>query len=128
MSTLQSRFIGTGSRGARVLAVLESIAFLLQANLEEMAPHGPTLTRLLVTGGLSASDYLCRCLGTLSKLPVTRAEDPEATGRGLARLVAGDAASAWPVAHRASEPPLQNQELAERYRRWRQELEQALRP
>ncbi|MEO8224090.1 MAG: FGGY family carbohydrate kinase, partial [Gammaproteobacteria bacterium] len=50
-SGLESRFVGPGSRGARVLAVLESIAFLLQANLEELQPHGSPLARLLVTGG-----------------------------------------------------------------------------
>jgi glycerol kinase len=128
VSHLESRFIGAGSRGARVLGVLESIAFLLQVNLEEMQPHGPALTGLLVTGGLSANDYLCRCLGSLSSLPVTRAEDPEATARGLARLVAGDAAAAWSVARRASEPSAPNKELVQRYRQWHRELEQALRP
>ena len=128
VSTLESRFIGTGSGGARVLAVLESIAFLLQVNLEEMRPHGPPLAVLLVTGGLSANDYLCNCLGSLSHLPVTRAEDPEATARGLARLVAGDAAAAWPVAKDGSRAPVLNTELGQRYRQWRQVLEQVLPP
>ncbi len=128
VSTLESRFVGGGSRGARVLAVLESIAFLLQANLEEMRPHGPALHGLLVTGGLSANDYLCSCLSSLSNLPVTRAEDPEATARGLARLVAGDAASAWSVARGTSQPPVLNRELEQRYRQWRTALERALRP
>jgi len=126
VSALESRFIGTGSRGARVLAVLESIAFLLQANLQEMQPYGPALKGLLVTGGLSANDYLCGCLGSLCSLPVTRAEDPEATARGLARLVAGDAASAWPVAPGRSQPPVLNRELRKRYQQWRRELEQAV--
>lgn len=128
VSTLESRFIGTGSRGGRVLAVLESIAFLLHANLEEMRLHGPPLTGLLVTGGLSASDYLCRCLGSLSNLPLTRTEDPEATARGLARLVAGEGASAWSVDHGPSQPPVLNRELEQRYRQWRVALEQAIRP
>mgnify|MGYP000004326235 CR=1 FL=1 len=126
VSALESRFIGTGSRGARVLAVLESIAFLLQANLEEMQPHGPALKGLLVTGGLSANDYLCGCLGSLCSLPVTRAEDPEATARGLARLVAGDAASAWPVPQGRRQMPVLNRELQERYQQWRRELKQAV--
>jgi glycerol kinase len=126
VSHLESHFIGVGNRGARVLAVLESIAFLLQANLEELQPHGPALARLLVTGGLSANDYLCGCLGSLSGLPVSRTEDPEATARGLARLVAGDAASAWSVAHGTSQPPVVNKGLDQRYRQWRQELDQTL--
>lgn len=121
-------FIGGGSRGARVLAVLESIAFLLQANLEELQLHGPPLTQLLVTGALSANDYLCQCLGRLSALLMTRAEVPEATARGLARLVAGDAASDWSVAEAASQPPVLNRDRDQRYRQWRQALDQARRP
>jgi glycerol kinase len=126
VSELESRFIGAGSAGARVLAVLESIAFLLQANLEELTAHGPPLARLLVTGGLSANEYLCGCLGSLSNLPVDRADDPEATSRGLARLVAGDAAANWPVADAARQSPLANPGLSARYRHWRAALDAAM--
>jgi glycerol kinase len=128
VSNLESRFIGGGSRGTRVLAVLESIAFLLQANIEELQPHGPALTGLLVTGGLSANDYLCRCLGSLSGLPITRAEDPEATARGLAQLVAGDAAAGWPVRSGERQIPERDGSLQARYARWRGALDAALRP
>jgi len=127
VSELESRFIGGGSTGARGLAVLESIAFLLQANLEEMQDHGPPLARLLVTGGLSANDYLCRCLGSLSKLPVDRADDPEATARGLARLVAADGAGNWPAANTERQTPAANPGLFTRYRRWRVAIDDAIR-
>ncbi len=126
VSNLESRFVGTGSRGARVLAVLESIAFLLQVNLEELGPHGPPLAGLLVTGGLSANDYLCTCLGSLSGLAVRRAEDPEATARGLARLVAGDDARAWPVPACEVRLPTPDPALRWRYRRWRTEIDGAI--
>ncbi|MDH5276656.1 MAG: FGGY family carbohydrate kinase [Gammaproteobacteria bacterium] len=126
VSELESRFIGAGSDGARVLAVLDSIAFLLQANLEELSMHGPPLGRLLVTGGLSANEYLCRCLGSLSQLPVDRADDPEATSRGLARLVAGDAAAHWPVADAARQYPVANPGLSARYQQWRAALDAAI--
>lgn len=126
VSELQSRFIGDSSLGARVLAVLESIAFLLQANLEELKSYEPALTRLLVTGGLSANNYLCQCLGALSALPVDRVDDPEATARGLARLVAGDAAARWPVADAARLTPAHDAPLLDRYRRWRTALDNAI--
>lgn len=125
VSTLESRFIGAGSTGARALAVLESIVFLLQANLEELKAHGPPLTRLLVTGGLSANDYLCRCLSSLSALPVDQAEDPEATARGLARLVAADEAAHWPVANAARLTPTHDAALLARYQQWRAALADA---
>jgi hypothetical protein len=41
VSDLEYRFIGDSSAGARVLAVLESIAFLLQANLSELKTGPP---------------------------------------------------------------------------------------
>jgi glycerol kinase len=109
-----------------VLAVLESIAFLLQANLEELQIHGPPLTRLLVTGGLSANDYLCQCLGSLCGLPVDRADDPEATARGLARLVAAEAACSWPVAVAARQSPVPDTGLRRRYQQWRVALDAAI--
>jgi glycerol kinase len=126
VSDLESRFVGSGSTGARGLAVLESIAFLLQANLEELQDHGPPFARLLVTGGLSANDYLCRCLGSLSHLPVDRADDPEATARGLARLVAAGGAGNWPPARADRQDPVANPGLSARYRRWRAALDEAI--
>ncbi len=126
VSNVESRFIGPGGRGARVLAVLESIAFLLQVNIEELEPHGPPLTRLLVTGGLSANDYLCACLANLSGLTVCRAEDPEATARGLARLVAGDHARAWRVPAVVERPALPDQALRLRYLKWRAEVDASI--
>ncbi len=126
VSNLESCFVGTGSRGARVLAVLESIAFLLQVNIEELEPHGPPLAGLLVTGGLSANAYLCACLGSLCGLVLRRAEDPEATARGLARLVAGDDASTWTVPAIEERSPTPDPALRLRYKRWRTEVERAI--
>jgi len=126
VSDVESRFVGTGSRGARLLAVLESIAFLLHVNLQELQWPGAPLTGLRVTGGLSANDHLRACLGSLSGLPLTRSEDPEATARGLARLVAGDAALAWPSGCGPAEQPAPNPALAARYARWRPALDAVL--
>lgn len=126
VSSLESRFVGTGGRGARVLAVLESIAFLLQANLEELEHQGPPLAGLLVTGGLSANAHLCTCLANLSGLAVRRAADPEATARGLARLVAGDDAKGWPLPEFDALPAVPDAALRMRYRRWRAAVDAAI--
>ena len=122
ISNLESRFIGTGSRGARVLSVLESIVFLLKDNLDAMAGHGPPLAGLVVTGGLSANDYLRQCLGSLAQLPVRHAHDPEATARGLARLLAGADAAKWPVEMTEPEVPIAIDGLASRHARWLDEM------
>lgn len=117
-SDFESRFVGTSTPGTRLLAVLESIAFLLLANYRELAAHGPPFSRLLLTGGLSANDYLCRCLADLCAISVMRSEDPEATARGLARLIAGDAASNWQVPATSMLLPAENPGLCGRSRRW----------
>jgi glycerol kinase len=118
-SDFESRFVGTGTTGTRLLAVLESIAFLLYTNYRELAAHGPAFTRLLLTGGLSANDYLCQCLADLCGIPVMRSEDPEATARGLARLIAADDARDWPVPATSALEPAQNLPLHARFGHWR---------
>ncbi|MGB5396036.1 MAG: FGGY family carbohydrate kinase [Gammaproteobacteria bacterium] len=72
----------------RMCAVVESILFMLQANLELM--HNESrLQGLRVSGGLSNLDALCQKLANLSGLPVERGMAPEATARGIAWLAAG---------------------------------------
>src|SRR5690606_24388968 len=92
VSDFPSGFMGDGDELAKLAAVVESVAFLLNVNLEELVAHGPPLSRILLTGGWSGNGYFCRCLADLSRLPVEIGDDPEATARGLARLVAGKVA------------------------------------
>ena len=73
--------------------MVESIAFLLQANIDEMAKYLPPAARIRVSGGVSQIDGLCRRLAALSGLPVHRREDAEATARGIGYLAAGRPAS-----------------------------------
>ncbi|MCL4778818.1 MAG: hypothetical protein KJ049_01405 [Gammaproteobacteria bacterium] len=122
-SDFETRFVDTGSTdtstpGMRLLAVLESIAFLLYTNYRELAAHGPPFSRLLLTGGLSANDYLCQCLADLAGRPVMRSAEPEATARGLARLVAADEARNWPVPGSTVLAPVENPLLRRRFARW----------
>ncbi len=70
------------------VAVAESILFLVQYNLA-IIQRQQTVTRLRVSGGLSRPGTLCQKLANLSKLPVQRADDPEASARGVAWLAAG---------------------------------------
>lgn len=129
-SELAPAFV-TGPRAAdgpgdRALAVLESIVFLLVDNLRAMAADQAALQRVLLTGGLSAAPAVWRGLADLAGVPVWRAEDPEATARGLARLVAGPAGGGWPGFSGQPLLPADNARLAARHRRWRGALDQAL--
>jgi glycerol kinase len=104
---------------AETVAVIESIVFLLQANIERLSggtEQGAPAQRIVVTGGLSRLDGLCRRLAALAGMPVERPGEVEATARGLA----------WLLGVRVGQPatpetfaPQAWPELRARYERWR---------
>ncbi len=114
-----SRFVGAGEPWQQAAAVVESIAFLLQANIEEMAKHVPPAKRIRVSGGVSLIDGLCRKLAAVSGLPVHRREDAEATARGIGYLAARRPASWNNAATEEVFAPTEDAAIRERYRRWR---------
>jgi len=88
-SRLAPQFLDSGlSAAQRIAAVVESIVFMIQANLEIMRAESG-LSRLRVSGGLSKLNALCQWLANLSGLPVERGSENEATARGIAWLAAG---------------------------------------
>jgi len=122
----RSRFVGSGSSAEKLVAVVESIAFLAQANLDAMGRRLPPPRRLRITGGFSSLDGLCRRMASLSGLVVERPRDHEATARGIAWLLAAN-----PAGWRESTPadrflPAADLALRERYRRWRRALGDAI--
>jgi glycerol kinase len=76
------------SDAERAVAVIESIVFLIQLNLDHISRETPVM-RLRLSGGLSRFDGLCRKLCNLSGLTVERNDESEATARGVAWLAAG---------------------------------------
>ena len=125
VADFESRFIGEGDAAMRVVAVLESIVFLLVENLACLRETGP-LERVVISGGLAVLDGLCQRLADLAGLRVERPPDFEATSRGLAWRVAGDPpgwAGIGPERHWLSRP---DPALASRYRQWRHSLAAAL--
>jgi glycerol kinase len=86
---------------AQTVAVLESIAFLLQANIDAIEhaaahSHSPA-SRIIVSGGLAQLDGLCQRLADRSGLPVDRPAATEATAHGVFWLLSGVAASHPPA-------------------------------
>jgi hypothetical protein len=55
-----------------------------------------------------------------------RSEEPEATARGLARLIAADDARGWPVPALSPMTPAENPQLRGRFRQWEQLLQAQL--
>jgi glycerol kinase len=120
-----SRFVGEGDVAAKGVALIESIAFLLQANIDHMAKHVAPAKRMRVSGGVSRIDGLCRKLAALSGLPVHRRDDPEASARGIAYLAAGCPESWSTAGDEQVFAPVADPALAERYRRWRALMREA---
>jgi glycerol kinase len=113
----ETRFVGDGSDLQQCRAVLESVAFLIKANLDEMDRHRPPAARLVASGGLADNRLLCRMLATLAEVPVDRGSDREATSRGLAFQVAGmPPGFAAPPVERFEPDP--DQRLLARYIKW----------
>jgi len=119
---VRSRWIGDGSPSQRILAVVESIVFLIQANLDLMTARGCDIRILTVTGGLARLDGVCERLSLLSRRPVYRPAETEATVRGTAWLAAGRPA-AWPRPGRGKWfRPRPDAALSRRYERFIGEL------
>lgn len=122
----RSRFVGGGRPEARIVAVVESILFLVRAILDEMALEMPPPARIQASGGLARVDGLCARLAALAGVPVDRAGEPEATARGLAWLLSGVRVPwpdrAAPARFAAEHDPA----LEARFRRWRSEMHRAL--
>lgn len=109
-SDVAPRLVGADPAACRqapalcMAAVLESIAFMVQANLAELQAAGVAPSRLRLSGGLSRCTLLCRRIADLSGLPVLRSEQPEATARGAAWLALDGPADWRPSPHSLIEP------------------------
>ncbi len=125
-----SQFVGPHATNAqsseKMVAVLESIVFLLCLNLEQMRHAGVLLQRIAISGGLSILDGLCQRLADISRLPVERSPQTEATAKGLAYLLAKPE-QAWVSESEASHfMPQNNVALRERYQHWHSALHAAV--
>ena len=125
-----SKFVGESEPPEKMVAVIESIIFLLQVNLEEMQKNKTMLHQIIVSGGLSVLDGLCQRLADLSGLPVSRPQQCESTAKGLAFLVSGQEQSWQAGVSKQLKPevfkPEANKKLVQRYECWRKELEKEL--
>jgi len=106
------------SDAEKVVAVIESIVFLLCTNIAEMKKLSSPPEQIQITGGLAVQDGLCQRLADLTRLPIYRPMECEATARGVAYLLSGQPAF-WPEAAQGVWfKPANNPALQERYRQW----------
>ena len=139
-----SRFVecnGTPAEpGERIVAVLESILFLVKVNLEEFSTENVEVKQIVISGGLSVLDGVCQRLADVSGLQVMRPKQSEATAKGLAFLLAS------PLLKLSTDKntllkrdvmwgedgaidhftPASDSALCERYRKWQMAIDDAL--
>jgi glycerol kinase len=114
--------IGSAEPWLGMVAVVESILFLLQINYDTIRDAGLEINRLQVTGGLARLDGVCQRLADLTQKTVYRPAETEATARGVAWLAAGRPRR-WPKPGRGVIfRPQANDALVERYQRFHQYL------
>ena len=122
----QSRFIGEGLPEEKVLAVAESILFLISVNLQLLQENYKPLKKIVVTGGLAKNNTLCQKLANLIRMPVYRPVDGEATAKGTACLLTG-MTEHWNTDHDGQYFNVQQEpELQQRYQQWGREMQAAL--
>lgn len=73
----------------RIAAIMESIVFMISANLHEIQNSGLDIQQLRIGGGLSRDAGLCQRLSNLMGLRVSRSTEPEITARGIGWQAAG---------------------------------------
>ena len=133
IADFRSQFIGTGEAWEKMVAVIESIVFLLHTNLREMESTCPPARAIVISGGLAALNGLCQRLADLSELPVYRPAECEATARGTAFLLATgnkprvEWPTHWPlnnhqIASDTTFTPTPNAALHGRYCLWQQAM------
>lgn len=122
-----SEFIGEATTSQKAVAIVESIVFLINSNIEEMQKTASPPEQIQLSGGLGKLDGLAQRLADLTGLPVYRPQECEATARGLAYLLA-DQPRQWPE----DKPgqwfnPRGNKALKERYTKWMEAMLHSLR-
>lgn len=103
-----------GDPKARAYAVIESVAFLVRANLDRMAPA----RRVMATGGLVSQPFVRTLLADVLGVPVVTGPH-EATARGLAALLGCAVTARAVVPDDGASVGGSAECLAGRYARWR---------
>jgi len=114
----------------KIVAVAESIVFLVVMNLIEMEKICSEPTLLIVTGGLSKNKELCQRLADLTGKDVFRPQACEATARGTAYQlmnVTDNEKKDWSGKNWGQWiKPVVNEKFSARFERWKKEMDNAL--
>ena len=110
---------------SKVLAVAESILFMVQRNLNVMRDVGSFPGSIHLSGGLGQLDWMAQGISNLSNLNVHRFNDPEASARGAAWLLSSRSKH-WRRSPETLFMPASHSALPARFQRWSNLLHTAL--
>lgn len=106
----------------KMVAIVESIVFLITLNLNLIKQQSGTVKQLLIGGGLAQLDGICQRIADLNQCPVIRHQETETTSQGLAWLLSNTVKknlAPWSQETSISTfKPQANPLLAERYQHW----------
>ncbi len=123
----ESRFLHSSNEQDKIVAVVESIIFLIRENIQEMKKLSSPPEQIQITGGLTVQDEICQRLSDLTQLPVYRPVECEATARGVAYKLAGEP-KIWPETGIGDWfKPQENKGLQKRFCEWHSALLKAIR-
>ena len=112
-------FVDPGVSGPEAMvAVIESILFLVQVNVARLQTVNPAVENIQISGGLSQLDRLCQKLANLTGLHVSRPFQVEATARGIAWQASGCPTDWPPTGEGTTFTPMADPGLNERYTRF----------
>lgn len=97
------------------VSILESMAFLLQCNIDVMCSINTAIEAIKITGGLSKVDLLCQKIANLTRIVVHRSENHQATAKGIAYLAAGKPKTWRPSVEKDIFIPVRDDHLQHRY-------------
>ncbi len=127
VADFETDYSADAEAAANYVAVIESIVFLIHVNVQEMVKFASPPQQLQISGGLAKLDGLCQRLTDLTRLPIYRPIECEATTRGLAYLVA-ERPQHWPEnTHGSWFKPRENVVLDGRFLLWEQAMLQRMR-
>ena len=105
-------------------ALMESIAFLVARNIEELRSHGIEPNKLIVAGGLSTDEHLCQLISNICTAPVVSSSFKEATSRGAARLCMQR--PDWKITDSHNFIHSENENIHTRYQIFKKEIEKLI--
>ncbi|MEM7280267.1 MAG: FGGY family carbohydrate kinase [Pseudomonadota bacterium] len=114
----KSEMVGHGDKYAQLVAVAESIVFLIHRNIQTMSRRLEMPRKLVVTGD-SAYPGICQKLANLSKIRVEKPKMQHGAARGLAFLCS-ESENWLPLGPATGYPVEEDVELCQRYSLWRQ--------